>query len=583
MGKGSAPEPPDPQKTATAQTGTNLSTAQANAALGNVNQVTPYGSLTYTQSGSNFIEDANGAQYWRGPDGQIQSGPPPSVQGASTTKKEPIYQTVNGRNGDRQIQVGTRDVTTPGASSTPAGWTQVKGYNVPTYTATQTLSPSQQAIFNQTQQAQQNLAATAADRSAFLQDYLGKPMDYSGVPAAGDPASLKMPSYQQFANGPQLQTQIAGAGNITNSIQNAGNIQTGIGDAGQITRDYGPADGYAGNVQQVQDAMFSRLNPQIDRQRSALETQLQNQGIRVGSSAYEAAMNQFNQGLNDQRTSVVLASGQEQSRLADLDAQRAGFQNAAQQQAYNQQLGNGQFANAAQAQQYSQNANNAQFANAAQAQQYGQNANNAAFGNTAQQQMFANQNQVTGQNNQLQDSTLNAQLARFNAQNQAHTQGLSEAYAARQQPLNEIAGLLSGTQLQQPNFVNTNMPTIPTVDYAGLVNENYNQRLGAYNQQQAATQSLLGGLFGLGSAGIMASDPDMKKNKRKVIDLDDDGTGLWTYNYKSDPKGTPKRLGLMADEVERVVPDAVSRRPDGYRQVDYGKALTGLFAMGAAA
>lgn len=526
----SMPEPPDPKVTAAAQTGTNVSTAQANAALGNVNQVTPYGNLTYTQSGQKFINDETGGQtFWQGPNGQIQSSAPTMQTGAPTTQQVPIYSGGGGgHNGDGGRTItGYRTETVPGATTTPDGWTQVKGYNVPTYTATQTLSPSQKAIFDQSQKAQTNLATTAADRSAFLRDYLGKPMNTSGIPAAGSASSLTMPNYQKFANGPQLQTQIA--------------------NAGSIARTYGPADqSYSTNTKAVEDAMYSRLNPQMDQQRAALETQLANQGIRLGSDAYNNAMSVLNQGQNDQRTSVLLASGQEQSRLADLDAQRAGFQNAAQ------------------------------------AQQYGQNANNATFGNTANQQMFANQNQVTGQNNQLQDSTLNAQLSRFNAQNQAHTQALNEAYAARAQPLNEISSLLSQSQLQQPNFVNPTMPTIPTVDYAGLVNENYNQRLAIAQQQAQASQGILGGLFGLGSSAIMASDPDMKRDKRKVIDLDDDGTGLWTYNYKTDPKGAPKRLGLMADEVEKVVPDAVSRRPDGYRQVDYGKALTGLFAIGAA-
>lgn len=525
----SMPEPPDPKETAAAQTGTNVSTAQANAALGNVNQITPYGNLTYSKSGSQFITDPTGGQtYWKSPTGEYQTAAPTMQTGAATTHQVPIYSGGGGgHNGDGGRTItGYRTETVPGTSSAPEGWTQVQGYEVPTYTATQSLSPSQQAIFNQSQTAQKNLAATAADRSAFLQSYLGKPMDYSGVPAAGNASSLTMPNYQKFGDGPQLQSQ--------------------IDNAGEITRNYGPADqSYSTNTKAVEDAMYSRLNPQMDQQRAALETQLANQGIRVGSDAYANSMKILNQGQNDQRTSVLLASGQEQSRLADLDAQRAGFQNAAQ------------------------------------AQQYSQNANNATFGNTQLQQMFANENQVTGQNNQLQDSALNAQLSRFNAQNQAHTQGLSEAYAARQQPLNEITGLLNGSQIQQPNFVNTNMPTIPTVDYAGLVNDNYNQRLAIAQQQAQASQGILGGLFGLGGKLIGLSDDDAKRDKSRVIDLDDNGTGLWTYNYKDDPKGTPKRLGLMASEVEKSVPEAVSRRPDGYRQVDYGKALTGLFALGA--
>ncbi len=51
MGKSKAPKAPDPKETAAAQTGTNIGTAIANQTLGNVNQVTPDGALTYSQTG----------------------------------------------------------------------------------------------------------------------------------------------------------------------------------------------------------------------------------------------------------------------------------------------------------------------------------------------------------------------------------------------------------------------------------------------------------------------------------------------------------------------------------------------------
>ena len=289
--------------------------------------------------------------------------------------------------------------------------------------------------------------------------------------------------------------------------------------------------------------MFSRLNPELDRQRAALETSLANQGIRLGSTAYDTAMNQFNQGVNDQRTSVLLASGQEQSRLANLDAQRAGFQNAAQQQ------------------------------------QFAQNSAQGEFGNTARQQMFQNQNAVTGQNNALQDQRMNAQLAQFNAANQQRQMALQEAYARRNQPINEITSLLSGAQVQNPNFVNANMPNIPTVDYAGLVNQNYNQKLGIYNQQVAAQNSLLGGLFGLGASAIMKSDRRAKKNIKKRGRID--GTNIYEFRYRGEDDDAPKHVGVMAQEVEKTRPDAVIEI-GGVKHVDYARALPGLFGLGQA-
>ena len=63
--------------------------------------------------------------------------------------------------------------------------------------------------------------------------------------------------------------------------------------------------------------------------------------------------------------------------------------------------------------------------------------------------------------------------------------------------------MLGTGQVQQPNFVNTPAPQAATTDYAGLVNANHQQQMQAWQQQQAQQQSTLGGLFGLGSAGIM--------------------------------------------------------------------------------
>lgn len=52
------------------------------------------------------------------------------------------------------------------------------------------------------------------------------------------------------------------------------------------------------------------------------------------------------------------------------------------------------------------------------------------------------------------------------------------------------------------------------------------------------------------------------------------GFGLYLFDYKPEfqsPDKHGRQFGVMAQEVERVVPDAVSIGPDGYRQVDYAK------------
>lgn len=53
-GGGDAPKPPNPQKLIDAQKQANIDVAQLNAQLNRVNQVTPFGNLTYTKKGNNY-------------------------------------------------------------------------------------------------------------------------------------------------------------------------------------------------------------------------------------------------------------------------------------------------------------------------------------------------------------------------------------------------------------------------------------------------------------------------------------------------------------------------------------------------
>lgn len=72
-------------------------------------------------------------------------------------------------------------------------------------------------------------------------------------------------------------------------------------------------------------------------------------------------------------------------------------------------------------------------------------------------------------------------------------QAFQEASYERNQPLNEIGALLSGAQVQGPQFVNTPQTQVGGVDYTGLVNQQYQSKL-------ANQQAKLGGLFGLAAA-----------------------------------------------------------------------------------
>lgn len=141
-----------------------------------------------------------------------------------------------------------------------------KQYQVPTYEAVTSLSDTAQKRYDTTNAATQNMADVAKTLSGQIMDTTGKPISYEGLP------------------------ELAGSG------------------------------GYQDRIKQVEDAMYSRINPQMDRARSTLETTLANRGIRPGSEAYDRAMRNQGETENDARMQVTLGSGQEQSRLAGLDS-----------------------------------------------------------------------------------------------------------------------------------------------------------------------------------------------------------------------------------------------------------------------
>jgi hypothetical protein len=504
MGK-SAPSPPaapNPVDTARASTSTNVATSVANAFLNNTNQITPEGSVQY---------DPTGSYTWNDP-----------------------YTGLN--------------------------------VNIPTFTATQTLSPQGQAIQDQSNAAKFNLAGMANAQSARLSDWLANNIDVSNAPSAGDPSMIgNVPApATSFAQAGQQQTSLGNYGTQTGSFDNSG-----MANAGNITGTYGAGD-FSADRQNVQNALMARINPQLDMQRQQLEQQLSDQGIRYGSQAYDNAMRPFNQQVNDAQFAAINQAGQEQQRMMDMAAQRAGFQNAAQQQAYNQAQGRGQFYNTAQAQQFQEQLGAGQFANAAQQNQFQQAAARGDYYNAGLAQQVS----------QAQST--------FNAQNMARNQYMNEQFALRNQPINEVSSLLSGAQINNPNFVNTPNNQIPTTDVAGLINNRFSQDMSIYQQQSQNYNAQMGGMFGLaggllkGGLGLLAmsdrrtkddivrvgtvfttdvdSDEPHKKMASVLKDVDgDEGKKelpIYQYTFKADPMKR-RHIGPMAQDVEKTDRGAV--------------------------
>lgn len=139
-------------------------------------------------------------------------------------------------------------------------------------------------------------------------------------------------------------------------------------------------------------------------------------------------------------------------------------------------------------------------------------------------------------------------------------QAFSEQLAQRNQPLNEIIGLMSGTQIQNPNstFAQTPQSQVAGVDYSGLVQNKYNADMQAYNAKTGA----LGGLFGAGLS--LFSDARLKTNVVR-IGATDAGQPIYSYQYIW---GGPIHLGVMAQESPD---DAVSMHESGFMMVDYSR------------
>jgi hypothetical protein len=88
-------------------------------------------------------------------------------------------------------------------------------------------------------------------------------------------------------------------------------------------------------------------------------------------------------------------------------------------------------------------------------------------------------------------------------------------------------------------------------------------------------QQMLGGLFGLGSSLIAASDVRVKENI-EPLDFKIDGHNVYSYDYKGKFDDGERHVGVMAQEVEKTRPDAVKTGKDGVKRVHYGK----LFGIG---
>lgn len=109
----------------------------------------------------------------------------------------------------------------------------------------------------------------------------------------------------------------------------------------------------------------------------------------------------------------------------------------------------------------------------------------------------------------------------------------------------------------------------------GLMNQGYATQVNAWNAANANSAAGLGGLGQLagtlGAAYINASDRAVKENI-ELLYTRPDGIGVYSFEFRPEYKdmfGHGIIIGVMADEVEQVIPEAVIVGDDGIRRVNY--------------
>ena len=200
--------------------------------------------------------------------------------------------------------------------------------------------------------------------------------------------------------------------------------------------------------------------------------------------------------------------------------------------------------------------------------------NRAKMGLGMQQNDLLNQSQLTGL--QAGQTLFNQGLQGAQFGNQAQQQAYNQALTNYNLPLNTLSALRTGAQVQNPTFQNApQQATTAGADLLGAANAGYNAQMGGFNAAQAAQSNLNSGLMGLGGtlgAAAIMSDIRTKENI-KAIGWLPNGLPVYTYEYKpefKDEAGHGVHIGVMAQEVEQVMPEAVITRADGIKMVDYG-------------
>lgn len=179
-----------------------------------------------------------------------------------------------------------------------------------------------------------------------------------------------------------------------------------------------------------------------------------------------------------------------------------------------------------------------------------QQANNAAVqqGLGAQQQAY-------------QQAQGNAQLN--NTSRASAIQELMQRHATDQGDVNWLRSLM---QVQQPSGAQGTAGNAAPTDLMGAANSGYQAALNGANVSNANASNTWGTLGSMGAlAAMYFSDERLKSNIGRIGETSE-GIPLYEYDI-----GDRRERGVLAQEVERLRPDAVKQHPSGFKMVDYAK------------
>jgi hypothetical protein len=460
------------------------------------------------------------------------------------------------------------------------GSQQVGGETVPQWESIQTLSPEQQNLYNQNVSLETLQNNIAGDQLSRMSGYLSTPFTQENlVPRI---QSIAQP---QYYNNWQSQTGVPlnyslGTENITQFDPSSykGLLGSLDNNVGTLQMNVGPQD-WSEDRLRVEEAIQSRMNPQIDRDRASLENTLVNQGLVRGSQAFNDAMDENNRQANDARMQSILAGGQEQSRLAGLDFQQFQLENQAATQDLTNAKTWGDFYNNSATQDFQNRMAGNVAQNTAAQMAFDQSAQNRQFSNVTAQQEMDNFNANVDRQNAQQQTMFGNQLNLAEYYNTLRERQFQENLAVRNQPISEISALMNGGQPTIPQFTSFRPSPMGETPVGQYTYQGYDTASKNWQAQQQAAAASRAGMYNLGAslfgtAGRMAtggmfgsSDRRLKRNIKSLGITGSHDLPMYSFKYLWDDV---THVGFMADEVAAVRPDAVANDNLGFAYVNYG-------------